>query len=62
MEIKKENLTKNFYDGFVKEGRAAGFIDDQIDFLWDWLWQLVKNPETFTHKDNYEDKSINLPL
>lgn len=27
----------NDYDVFVRQGRAAGFLDDQIDFLADWM-------------------------
>lgn len=57
----KKPWTKNFYDRFVREGRNAGFIDDQVDFIWDWMWQLVKNPETFTHKDNYVEEEQKKP-
>lgn len=44
----------NFYDSFVREGRAVMFTDSQIDFLWDWFYRMSVNPETFTHKDNYQ--------
>jgi hypothetical protein len=44
---------KNSYDLFVRQGRNVGFTDDQIDFLWDWIYAGVSNPETFTHDDNY---------
>ena len=27
------------YDRFVRQARAAGFIDDQINFLWDWIME-----------------------
>lgn len=28
---------RNDYDAFVRGGRAVGFIDEQIDFLADWM-------------------------
>lgn len=36
-EVVKGHDHRNDYDLFVRQGRAAGFIDDQIDFLADWL-------------------------
>lgn len=33
--MKKE---KDNYDRFIKEALAAGFTDDQINFLEEWLW------------------------
>lgn len=30
-------IPRNDYDTFIRQGFAAGFLDDQIDFLADWL-------------------------
>lgn len=30
-------MNVNYYDSFVRQGRAVSFTDDQIDFLADWL-------------------------
>ena len=32
MEVRK-------YDRFVRQARDVGFTDDQLDFLWDWLFE-----------------------
>ena len=45
--MEKENklkiITKEMenakYDRFVRQARDAGFIDDQINFLWDWIME-----------------------
>jgi len=29
-----------FYDGFIRNGLACGFTDDQINFLWDMYEDL----------------------
>ena len=53
--MKKES--KNSYDRFVRQAIAAGFTDDQLEFLWDWLATAsLGMHETFTHPDNYSKK------
>lgn len=47
---------RNVFDSFVRNARAIGFTDDQIDFLWDWLYIVASDPETVTHDDNYSKK------
>ena len=54
----KQKKNRNSYDAFVKQARNAGFIDDQIDFLWDWMYFAAADPETFTHDDNYKKKLV----
>lgn len=49
----KEPENNNYYDSFVRQARAVSFTDDQIDFLWDWLYDAVKNPEVFTSEGNF---------
>lgn len=53
-------MSSNYYDSFVKEARNAGFTDDQIDFIWDWVTRSIESPVIFTHEDNYS-KPINNP-
>lgn len=50
--------SKNYYNNFVKEGRNVGFTDDQIDFIWDWIFAAVEVPEVFTHPDNYANVKL----
>jgi hypothetical protein len=34
------------YDRFIRSGLAAGFTDDQIDFLWSFLAEDIEKLET----------------
>lgn len=43
----------NIYHGFIEQARAVGFTDDQLDFIWDWLLQVVEDPKPFLDPDNY---------
>lgn len=48
---------KNRYDTFVRQAIHAGFTDDQLDFMWEWLTiAALGMHETFTHPDNYTKK------
>lgn len=50
-------MKKNKYDTFVRQALSAGFTDEQLDFLWEWLAIASSGmSETFTHPDNYSKK------
>lgn len=34
----KEEDKDKIYDTFIRSGLGAGFTDDQIDFLWEWIY------------------------
>jgi hypothetical protein len=36
--ITKEDENRR-YDRFKRQARDAGFTDDQINFLWDWIME-----------------------
>lgn len=32
---------RSLYDRFIRTGLAAGFTDDQVDFLWDFIIEPI---------------------
>lgn len=40
--MKSSSLDKNIlYDKFVKSALAAGFTDEQVNWIWDWFGELA---------------------
>ena len=44
----KVQKTKAKYDDFIKQALKAGFTDDQVNFLQNWIWdELYENEEDY---------------